>query len=239
MKKFYVIVALLATSFAGFSQGRTVDLSISEIISPKSIHSGVTIQVKAVVKNNGPDDIKLNDTILYRSVLQTSPTNWLARSAGKVMKTGDTIHVLMNINGYNFTGTANSNFCVQTVGVNRSMDSLKVEITSGTNNSLCETIWFSDGTSGVFSLKAEIADARLYPNPAIDQATIRFTNPETSDVTVEVMDLTGKVVSRLDAGTKGVGEQELELNVQDLDAGIYMYKLTAGKYIVTKKFTVQ
>jgi hypothetical protein len=239
MKKLYVIVALLATSFAGFSQGRTIDLQISEIISPKSIHSGVTVQVKAVMKNNGPADFNMTDTILYRSVLQTTPTQWLATRPGRILKTGDTMHLNMNITGYSFTGTANTTFCVQVIGVNRSMDSVKVELTTGVNNLLCETIWFTDGTSGVLSMNAQIADATIYPNPVIGQAVIRFTNPEAAAVTVEIMDLTGKTVKTIEAGTRNVGEQTIELDALNLDSGVYMYTLTSGKYIVTKKFTVQ
>lgn len=239
MKKLYLFLAAIAISMTGFSQGRTVDISLDEIISPKSIHSGVTIQVHAVFKNNGPDDVKMSDTIWYRSVLQTTPTQWLLRAPGKILKTGDTLHLRMFINGYTFTGTANSNFCVQTLNVNRSADSSKVELTTGANNSLCETIWFTDGTSSAFSLSKNIADLKIYPNPVVGEATVTFTNPEGAEVTAEVMDLTGKVVKTVDLGYHSVGEQSIRLNATDLESGIYFIKLNAGEFTTTRKFTVQ
>jgi|GEM_PF-4907235 len=239
MKKLYTIIALCALSLSAFSQGRSVDLAVDDILSPESIKSGVAIQVKAVLKNGGPDDLKMGDTLLYRAVLVNTPTQWLGVTVPRVLRMGDTIHVNMVINGYTFTGNVNNNFCIQAIGANRSADSLKVEATTGANNSLCETVWYSDGTSSVFSLTGQLSDATVYPNPATTEATIRFTNPEAAEVSVEIMDISGKVVKTMAAEHMDVGEQELEIDCTDMESGIYFYKLSSGKFTVTKKFTVQ
>lgn len=238
MKKLYILVAIVATSLTGFSQGRTVDLQVSEIISPTSIHSGQTIYMKAVLTNNGPDDITMSDTLFYRSVLGTNPTNLLGVRPPRIMKTNDTLHVNMVINGFTFTGTAHQNFCVQAAAQNRSTDSVKLETTTAANNSLCETVWYSDGTGNVFSLTSQLDGAKMFPNPVVDNAVVRFTNPEAGEVTLEIMDLNGRVISSV-TEMKNAGTEEFDVNVSELNAGVYLYKVTSGQHTVTKKFSVQ
>jgi hypothetical protein len=238
MKKLYFLVALVATSLASFSQGRSVDLEVSEIISPKSIHSGVTIVVKAVLKNNGPDDLTMSDTLLYRGVVITTPTQFLALRPGRVLKMNDTMHINMQITNFTFQGTANQNFCIQAAVTNRSMDSVKIETTTGANNTRCEVIWYSDGTSGIFTLGSKLDGAKMFPNPVVDNAIVRFNNPEAGEVTLNIMDLSGRVIST-QTENKNSGTEEFEVNVAELSAGIYLYKVTSGQHTVTKKFTVQ
>ena len=68
-----------------------------------------------------------------------------------------------------------------------------------------------------------------YPNPFTSSATIQFELTNTSDVTVEVFDLTGKKVANLYNGKAEAGlSYEVQLNGNDLPAGIYIYRINAG-----------
>jgi hypothetical protein len=75
-----------------------------------------------------------------------------------------------------------------------------------------------------------------YPNPFNPETSIRFSVPKSSNVTIQVFDITGKLVSTLakdelvSAGTK-----EVKFNGSNLASGIYFYTLKAGDFSDTKK----
>lgn len=75
-----------------------------------------------------------------------------------------------------------------------------------------------------------------YPNPFNPSTKIRFAVPKTSNVTIQVYDVTGKLVAELAKNqlvTAGV--KEVEFNAANLSSGVYFYTLKAGDFIETKK----
>lgn len=78
-----------------------------------------------------------------------------------------------------------------------------------------------------------------YPNPFIRTTEIAYELTSSSDVIIEVMDLTGRTVLRIDEGQKAAGKQVATLNADALESGVYFYTLTAGKFSETKKMVVQ
>jgi hypothetical protein len=79
------------------------------------------------------------------------------------------------------------------------------------------------------------------PNPFNPSTTISFYLPDQATVTLEVFDVSGRLVSRLIAGEgRGAGTHQVEWNGRDtrggaVASGIYFYRLTAGKETVSKK----
>ena len=75
-----------------------------------------------------------------------------------------------------------------------------------------------------------------YPNPFNPSTKIRFAIPKTSNVTIEVYDITGKLVATL-ARNESVspGVKEVEFDGSNLASGIYLYTLKAGEFLETKK----
>ena len=82
-----------------------------------------------------------------------------------------------------------------------------------------------------------VLDAVIYPNPATDYATIVINLEEASEVNVTVVDLAGKVISNTRYG-KAQGEMAYQVNVSDLNAGIYLVKIDTENGIATKRLTV-
>jgi len=84
---------------------------------------------------------------------------------------------------------------------------------------------------GVTIANDEIAIS-AYPNPFTSSATIQFEMTNTSDVTVEVFDLTGKKVANLYNGKAEAGlSYQVQLNGGDLPAGIYVYRINTGDHV--------
>jgi len=77
------------------------------------------------------------------------------------------------------------------------------------------------------------------PNPALNEARFDFNLPTASPVNVQVMDLNGRMVSVVNLGQVGAGENAFQLNVSDLSNGLYIVSLQTKQGIVTQKFTVQ
>ena len=105
----------------------------------------------------------------------------------------------------------------------------------------------SDG-SFIFSDKIFVALAmpfkydlqQNYPNPFNPTTTIWFSIPQDEKVTVNVYDVTGRflinlVDSFLHGGTFFVEWDEKDINGKIVCNGLYLYRITAGKYTNIKK----
>jgi hypothetical protein len=67
---------------------------------------------------------------------------------------------------------------------------------------------------------------RTYPNPA-QYATIQYTLPRDSDVTIEVFDVAGRLVERRELGLQSAGIRDASIDGRERPAGVYLYRLTA------------
>lgn len=76
-----------------------------------------------------------------------------------------------------------------------------------------------------------------YPNPASDFTNIKYSTSEAGAVSVEVFDLTGRVIhhssEKLSAGT-----HDLKVSLKDVAAGKYYYTIKTGGAQLTSKFVV-
>lgn len=77
-----------------------------------------------------------------------------------------------------------------------------------------------------------------YPNPFNPVTKIKFSLPQSTNVTIKVFDILGKEVATLLNTKKEAGKHELEFNASAFNSGIYFYRIEAGEFIVTKKMTL-
>lgn len=74
----------------------------------------------------------------------------------------------------------------------------------------------------------ELMEVSIYPNPAKEKVHIVSNNPISS---VEVYDMLGKQVKTL--------KNTREINVSDLNSGIYLLKIWLNKQVLTKKIVIE
>ncbi|MAV65213.1 MAG: hypothetical protein CMG00_08500 [Candidatus Marinimicrobia bacterium] len=79
-----------------------------------------------------------------------------------------------------------------------------------------------------------------YPNPFNPSTTIGFAVPNASDVTLNVYDLTGRLITNLVSGYMEEGAHEVVWNGMDasgatVSAGVYFYTLESKDMVMTKK----
>lgn len=74
-----------------------------------------------------------------------------------------------------------------------------------------------------------------YPNPFNPTTNIRYTIPQSNNVTIVVFDMLGKEVAKIVNGFQQAGTHTASFNASNLSSGLYIYKLTAGEYSTSKK----
>jgi len=74
-----------------------------------------------------------------------------------------------------------------------------------------------------------------YPNPFNPQTKIAFDLPKATDVYLEVFNTAGQRITVLVNQQVAVGHHEVTFNSASLASGIYIYRLKAGDYNVTKR----
>ena len=108
----------------------------------------------------------------------------------------------------------------------------------------------SDWVTGVGSLAKQAANkntekdnaipvkyelSQNYPNPFNPTTTINFSLPVTQNVKLTVFDILGEKVAELVNGKLEAGNHSVTFNAKNLSSGIYIYKITAGKFVSVKK----
>lgn len=77
-----------------------------------------------------------------------------------------------------------------------------------------------------------------YPNPFNPSTTIKFSVPNSGNVRLEVFNLLGEKIATLVDEYLSAGNYEANFNAEKLSSGIYLYKLSAGGYVESKKMVL-
>jgi len=92
-----------------------------------------------------------------------------------------------------------------------------------------------DGVANTF---AATTLGQNYPNPFTGRTEIDYELANGSEVSFEIMDMTGRKVLRSDEGFRPAGKHTFRLNAGDLESGIYFYTIKAGDYVQTKQMVI-
>ena len=77
-----------------------------------------------------------------------------------------------------------------------------------------------------------------FPNPFNPSTTIQYQLPAAANVTLKVYDILGSEVATLINEKQDAGYKEVKFNASRYASGVYIYRLTADKYVSTKKMMV-
>ncbi len=97
-----------------------------------------------------------------------------------------------------------------------------------------------DASAKVEELPEAFELTQNYPNPFNPSTTIKYGLPNASRVTLQIFDVTGKLVTTLISGQQEAGYHTVEWNGLDMTGhqvatGIYFYKIKAGEFTSIKK----
>jgi hypothetical protein len=102
-------------------------------------------------------------------------------------------------------------------------------------------LWSSDAYLGLTSNSTNSTVAfktklKTYPNPTKDNTTLTFNLEKTSNVVVQVYNISGVLVKTIQEKNVEAGAQTLTVDGSDLQNGTYIVKFVAGKQNETVKF---
>ena len=77
------------------------------------------------------------------------------------------------------------------------------------------------------------------PNPSRGTTTIPYTLDQAAHVAMELHDVSGKLVKRINEGFRPAGSYRMNMSTFDLTEGLYLYTLRAGNVTVTRRMSVE
>jgi len=100
------------------------------------------------------------------------------------------------------------------------------------------TYSYSDEVTAEVTAPVQFDLSQNYPNPFNPSTTIKFSIPQSSNVTLKIFNTLGQEVSTLLDQNMEAGSHTINFDASDLNSGIYFYKLDAGSYSEVKKMTL-
>ncbi|MFA6542182.1 MAG: T9SS type A sorting domain-containing protein, partial [Bacteroidota bacterium] len=101
--------------------------------------------------------------------------------------------------------------------------------------------WGSDFAVSVTGVKnsalvpEQFSVSQNFPNPFNPSTTIRYTLPISSKVTLSIYNVLGQEVARVVNAEQGKGTYDITVDGTNLASGMYIYRLDAGTFSMTKK----
>jgi hypothetical protein len=74
-----------------------------------------------------------------------------------------------------------------------------------------------------------------YPNPFNPSTTIQFTIPTQNVVTLKIFNILGQEVMTILNEKMDAGKHIVKFDASKLTSGVYLYQVSAGKFVETKK----
>jgi hypothetical protein len=84
-----------------------------------------------------------------------------------------------------------------------------------------------------------LSNFSLYPNPAASDINISFLLKERENIEIEIYDMQGKFIKGSNKGEKNVGDVNLNIDVTDMQSGMYILRLKAGDETFVHKFSIR
>src|SRR5690606_25243827 len=94
-----------------------------------------------------------------------------------------------------------------------------------------------EGTSVGLTTPEPVSNLSLWPNPSSDQLNIQFNSLNSTVQSLEIMDITGKIIIQKQLNTHG-GKVSETIDVSSLNSGVYLFKISSANQVETKRFVV-
>lgn len=114
-----------------------------------------------------------------------------------------------------------------------------------TEEGIIKTVSYIDSVRSVFVgiENQSIVENKLsiYPNPTSDHINIEFTLNQASDVDVQIVSITGRVIQQFSLKNtgEGINQHSIPFKVLEIDKGVYFIVIRTNKHILSKKLMIE
>jgi hypothetical protein len=225
----YVLEQRTGFPVEGYDEAGGKGLVVSEKVPVTMASLGNTTAIS--FKTGGITNGELEFRLPQGATLE--PTNAFAGSMSDIVRGSDGVVHVRFAKGVAMTGTL---FTVRNAAPEQIALCGKVNAGSRVDPIVERTTDVGKGTDIplVFSL------GQNYPNPFNPATVIAFSLPEASRVTLKVYNLLGQEVAALMNGSEqSAGMHTISFDASRLASGVYLYKMTAGTFAMTKRMMLQ
>ena len=220
---------------------QTVTVQV-RVIAHEDLPGGTTLHC-AIIEKHTTGNVKTNGETEFENVMK----KMVPSTGGTILSgvdAGDTVNVDLE---YTFNGSyvlppnALDPVDHDTQHTVEEFDDLAVAlwVQRITSKDVYQAAWAKQGTVSVEEGELEIASAKIYPNPATDNAAIAYTTTKESDVTINIINSLGEVVYTNTTANVPAGRTVEEVNTTDFANGLYIVNITTDTGKVTKKLNIQ
>ncbi len=219
------------SKFAAFRNG----ISIMDATSKYASKASFDIYVPAVM----PSGSDIQFTLTGAGVINSSGLIQSDNFLNSQLTAGQWNTIWMNLNSLVNTGsvdpTKQINIGVQIAGPSNSIWSGKLFFDNLTFYGITQQNQLTVVKNSDSNLPKEFKLYNNYPNPFNPSTMIKYDLPKQSKVVIKVYDILGKEVATLVNTNESAGEYTLNFNANNLASGMYVYRISAGSYIDSKK----
>jgi hypothetical protein len=94
-------------------------------------------------------------------------------------------------------------------------------------------------TTGISSVQKENVNWSVFPNPANENINIEFFLNEAQSITIDMIDVTGKVVKSYSINRANAGIHKEIINLNSYSRGLYFIKLSGTSITSVKKLVLE
>ncbi|MFW6347331.1 MAG: T9SS type A sorting domain-containing protein, partial [Cyclonatronaceae bacterium] len=87
-------------------------------------------------------------------------------------------------------------------------------------------------------LPSTVSLAQNYPNPFNPTTQISYELPESAEVRLDVFNVMGQRVATLVHENRSAGAHDVKFDASNLSSGVYLYRLSVGSSVLTRKMTL-
>ena len=91
---------------------------------------------------------------------------------------------------------------------------------------------------GVEENATNLTSVKTYPNPAIDRLMIEYFLKSEAEVTLQLLDLSGKVVKKQTLIQGKGGLNTFEISLEGIENGTYLFQFVTSENLITKEIVV-
>jgi hypothetical protein len=238
------ILSMCYNNMSAQKRSANLDVIMTSPYTNDIIWIDKSFDVEMRMLNMGPDTIRATDTFYVSLKFDTSTILFQVGSGsqayvpewGYEIAPGDSVTYNFKFGVGSGWDTGLTHFCVKMIPIN-SVDTLTDPDT--TNNNGCTDMFIREQPNSVAYASLDANGVSIFPNPAHGAVNISFSLENEELVEIQLTDMAGRKVYQNSFGKMKEGRNTVPLDMREVPAGMYIYKLSTSSQQATGKLLVE